>query len=300
MENLCILSNLWDPTLDAVPTNGLSASINRSHRNSVLKWLFESLDLLKVEDRVFFATIMLADRYCSRLPGRRRLEGSELQLVILSSLCCCLKVVESSLDLSVKAFLEHVSGGHVDPKDIFATESKIIQSLDFNTFTPPLSVYLESFYFALTQPAVHAGPLEQPVKPSPLPTWAVKQYNLALYLLYLVVFDTDMLHSHRPAEVAAGCILTSAFTLIDERGEFEFEVVIDGLIRAGWIDQSVDIAAVISEMTRYWRKTVAEQSDLVDSIKSLFDNKDKFFVSRIVPKSLEQRRGSGGVIVSGG
>ena len=149
VDKLSVLSNLWDTELDSVNPSSLSLSINKAHRNSVLKWLFESLQLLKVEDRVFFASVMLADRYCSRAPLRRRLEGSELQLIILSSLCCSLKCVESSLDLSVKAFLEHVSGGHVDPKDIFASESRILQALDFNAFSPSPSVYLESFYFAL-------------------------------------------------------------------------------------------------------------------------------------------------------
>lgn len=292
METLTILSRLWDPNHDKVVCSDLSGNINTAHRSSVLKWLFESLDLLRIEDRVFFATVMLADRYCALVAPRRKFEGSELQLIILSALCCSLKVVESSLDLSVKAFLEHVSGGHVEPKDIFATESKILQALDFNTFTPSLSVYLESFYFVLMNPVKSVGPLEQDAGISTLPSWASKQYYLSLYLLYLVVFEVDLLHSRKPCEVVSACILASAITCFDDRRDID--KLVDALFQAGWISETCDISELVSEISTLWMRATNQKSEIVQSIVHLFDTKEKHFVSRLYPKHSYSVHVSGG------
>lgn len=287
MISLSILSNLWEKSLDSVDSIALNARINTTHRESVLKWLFESLDLLHVPDGVFFASVVLADRYSSKVESRRRLEGSELQLVILSSLCCCLKTVDASIDLSVKAFLEHVSGGHVDAKDIFQTEAKLLQALEFNAFTPCLSVYVDSFYNALCLDRADAGPLEQRTDTRPLPEWAQKQRYLTLFLLYLCVFDIERLHSQSPAELTATCILTSAYICSNQdrtpSEAPEWERIVENLVSAGWVQGTSDLATQISDLIVFWQEAVDKSTDAVESCIKLFDCKERFHVSRISP-----------------
>jgi hypothetical protein len=263
-----------------IGARALSYNINRSHRNSVLKWLFESLELLKVEDRVFFATVILADRYCSRLRCKTKLEGSELQLIILSCLCCCLKTVESSLDLSVKAFLEHVSGGHVDSKDIFHTESEILEALNFDVFAPSLSVFLESFFLFLSNSMNVAGPLEQSSEKAQISPDLRKQYFLSLFLLFLVVFEPDVLYSASLSEIVSGCILVSASTLDSEN----FNSTVRILLNFEWMQASSDMSSTMNLISKLWERVSQDKSEVSLSIKALFDCEAKFFVSRMIPR----------------
>jgi hypothetical protein len=270
----------------------LTGRINVNHRASVLKWLFESLALLNIEDRVFFSTVQIADRYCVNMAHRHvstsnAIEGSELQLIILSALCCSLKIVESSLDLSVRAFLEHVSGGHVDPRDIFSTETKILTALDFHVFSPSLSLYLESFYFTLSRSSseMTSGPLEQPATLRPPPKWASRQYSLALFLLYLVVFDIETLHAVRPPLLISACVLTSAFTLTDgDINGIEVRTISDALVEAEWLDTKIhNVAYIVRHMVRFWKRVATDKDPIFLSVSALFDCDDKHRVNRISP-----------------
>ena len=306
MDSLRILSNLWDLQIDGVDVHALGSNVNSSHRNAVLKWLFESLELLKVGDRVFFATVLLADRFCVTFQPRRLLEGSELQLVILSALCCSLKVVDSSLELTVKAFLEHVSGGHVDPRDIFATEAKILQALDFTTFHPSLSTFIESFYYAITLPPSLEGkahPLEQPYPPHELPGWALKHQQLAVFLLFLSVFDFKHLHTRRPSELVSACIITSGLALTSETDPAapNLDEISTLLFRCKWIDQATDVALLVAELTTFWKGCLEEPSEATRSVFSLFDTPERLHVSRMNPKHYSRRSSPApGIIASGG
>jgi len=292
MDSLRTLQTASFWQVETVNAEVLSDRINSQHRSAVLKWLFESLSLLNIEDRVFFSTVSIADRYCAQLSHRSitnntPVEGSELQLIILSALCCSLKAVESSLDLSVKSFLEHVSGGHVLPRDIFATESTILLALDFNVFSPSLSVYLESFYFTLSRSSTEmtSGPLEQPASPRPLPNWALQQYNLALFLLYLIVFDIGTLHAARASLVVSACILTSAFTLCDEKlSALEFQTIVDALIEAEWIEVNRhNVTVIVRHMVRFWKRMSSDNGEVFRSVSALFDSDEKLRVNRIAP-----------------
>jgi hypothetical protein len=281
MNRLTILSNLHADTGFAVDPGELCRKINKTHRNSVLKWLFESLDLLRVEDSVFFCAVLLADRYCYQSSVRRKFEGADLQLVILASLCSSLKIVESSIDLSVRAFLEHVSGGHVEAKDIFQAEARVLQSLNFNAFSPPLSIYLDSFYDMLLEESPPQGPLEQEIRRTSMPEWAKQQKQFALLLLYLSVLDIDWLHSHPPSELISRCILTSS----DMRnngldGSKRLEEIALRLVEVNWLDPSSDILCIISETGEFYRRLVSKPSEAVESILKIFGSRERAQASK--------------------
>ena len=304
MDSLCIFSKLYDQEIDSIDIGSFHSNVNLSHRSAVLKWLFESLELLKVGDKVFFGTVLLADKFCSICQTKRILEGSELQLVILAALCCTLKAVDSSIELSVKAFLEHVSGGHVDPRDIFATEAKILQSTDFNAFTPALSVYIESFYYAFTLPSEtgKANPLEQRYPSNDVPEWALKQQQLALFLLFISVFNMQRLHSRRASELVSACIITSALTLVnvaDAAGP-SLDDVVSALVRCGWINKASDVAILVAEVTSFWKQSLVEPSDAIRSVIAAFDSPERRRVSRINPKQTAVFSPDEGISVSGG
>lgn len=281
----------------------LSSNVNTVHRNAVLKWLFESLELLKIGDTVFFGTVILADQFCARYKPTRVLEGSELQLVILSALCCSLKVVDSTLELSVKAFLEHVSGGHVDPRDIFATEAKILETLDFDAFNPPLCLLIESFYHFLTIPRVRETtyPLEQSYPPRMLPEWASRHQQLAVFLLILSVFDVKHLYSRRPSELVSACIITSELTLqSDHDAAPNLDDIVSVLIRFEWIDRNSDVALLVAEVTTFWKECLEAPSEAISSVFSVFDSPERLHVSRITPKQNERLSRVPGICISGG
>jgi len=294
-----------DSYSETVDVRALSSFINTEHRAAVLKWLFESLELLTIEERVFFATVVLADRYCARVAAEHRdrprsIEGSDLQLIILSSLCCSLKSCESSLDMSVKGFLEHISGGHVNPKDIFVMEAKLLSCLDFHVFNPSFSVYIESFFYVLSRTTIESlsSPLEQPQSVRPLPDWAAMHYYLSLFLLYLIAFHVETLHAVRPPLLVSACILTAAFTLSDKKLEsIEFQTILEALVEAGWVDsQTHDVSFIVRHMTRFWKRAPDEIGEAAyKSICNLFDTDQRHHVSRINPP----RVGSD-VITSGG
>ena len=300
MERLRILSNLASASSGILDSHELSRKINRTHRNSVLKWLFESLDLLRVEDSVFFATVLLADRYCCRVDLNRKLEGADLQLVILASLCCSLKVVDTSVDLSVKAFLEHVSGGHVDPKDIFQTEARLLKALEFDAFIPSLSDFVTSFYEALCDDcSCTKSPLEQELAKIQLPYEVMKQQEMAKFLLYLTVLDVERLHSMTLPRLVAGCILSGAWIVNTSmnytrspEAAFQVSTIADCLVDAGWLCESDDCLSIIHETTAFWEDMVGKPTDAVDSLKRLFGSKEKLEVSKL--KLLTTRVLSGG------
>ena len=281
MNRLTILSNLQADTCETVDPTELCRKINKTHRNSVLKWLFESLDLLRVEDSVFFCTVLLADRYCFLSNVRRKFEGADLQLVILASLCCSLKIVESSIDLSVKAFLEHVSGGHVEAKDIFQAEARVLQSLNFNAFSPPLSIYLDSFYDMLSDESPPLGPLEQEIRRSSLPDWVKQQKQFALLLLYLSVLDIDWLHSHPTSQLICRCILTSS-DMMDNGldGSKRLGEIVDRLVEVNWLDSSSDVSRMISETGDFYSRLVAKPSEAVESILKIFSLRERSHASK--------------------
>jgi hypothetical protein len=280
MERLRILSNLWNVELDSVDSTSLSSKISKAHRISVLKWLFESLDLLKVDDSVFFSTVMLSDRYCSRAPVRRRLEGADLQLVILAGLCCSLKTVDSSIDLSVKAFLEHVSGGHVESKDIFQTEARILEALCFNTFSPPLNVYLESFYEVLWQSTPSGTtPLEQETSRSSLPKVLDEQKQFALLVLYILVLDIERLHAMCPAELISTCILISAHMVRSDK--WDIKTIELGLFEAGWLGTDVDVSSVVMDTASYIKASMANPSEAVEAVLRIFGSKERLNVAKL-------------------
>ena len=294
-----------DLPIESVDVRSLTDFINTEHRSAVLKWLFESLELLKIEERVFFSTVVLADRYCAKAgsvptESKPRIEGTDLQLIILSSLCCSLKSCESSLDMSVKGFLEHISGGHVNPRDIFVMETKLLTCLDFQVFGPSYSVYLESFFYVLSRTSIESqsSPLEQPQTLRPLPEWAARHLSLSLFLLYLAAFHVETLHAVRPPLLVSACILTAAFTLSDQRIEsIEFQTILEALVEAEWLDtQTHDVAFIVRHMARFWKRAPAEIGEPVyKSICNLFDTDKRFHVSKISPP----RVGSD-IVTSGG
>ena len=293
MDNLSILSNLWDDEIDSVDCDTLRKSLNRVHRSAVLKWLFESLELLHIEDRVFFTTAMLADRFCAHaVSNNRPLEGSELQLVILASLCCSLKTVECTLDLPIREFLEHVSGGHVEPRTIFQKETEILQALNWNVITQSLCVFIDSFYYALTFNSTTSPTLEQACVQSPMPQWALKQSNLARFLLFLSVFDTDWLHSRKPSVLAAACILTSAYTLLEHEHNISMDNVGTILIHSKWIEKDDDLDFLVAETIHYWHRSLS--NDAIAGILALYQTSEKNNVAQIRPPRLISRLSSSG------
>ena len=290
MKGLSALSRLSCASDIRVDSAQLVRKINKSHRNSVLKWLFESLEILRVEDSVFFSTVVLADRYCAQTSLSRRLEGADLQLVILASLCCCLKIVESSVDLSVKAFLEHVSGGHVDSKDIFQTEAKILRAINFDAFVPSYSEYITVFFNMLCQRPVSTDfPLEQELPSSLMPEWARKQKDMALFLLYLTSLDTDRLHSRSPGRLAASCILTSVWIVRTfDRSSLacagpDVPSIAKNLIATGWIESNADVHRMIEDTTLFWEGCVSKQSEATQSLVRIFSTPQRSGVSQLSP-----------------
>ena len=291
MESLRILKRSHGQYGEAVDIQTITAHVNTEHRAAVLKWLFESLELLKIEERVFFASVLIADRFCARstqLSATRRIDGSDIQLIILSALCCSLKSCESSLDMSVKGFLEHISGGHVNPKDIFVMETKILSCLDFHVFSPSYSVYLESFFYVLSRTSIEtlSSPLEQSQSQRPLPEWAAKKYYLSLFLLYLVAFHVETLHAVQPPLLVSACILTAAYTLSDQRiDSIEFQTILEALVEAEWLDpQTHDVAFIVRHMTRFWKRAPFDIGEATyKSICNLFDTDQRYHVSKISP-----------------
>lgn len=286
-------------------TKSLISTINTEHRKSVLKWLFESLELLKIEERVFFASLVLADRYCASVNLRqtsvpRRIEGSDLQLIILSALCCSLKSCESSLDMSVKGFIEHISGGHVNLSDIFNMETNILSGLDFNVFNPSYPVYLESFFYVLSRTPIDSAlsPLEQPCVARTFPEWAAKKYYLSLFLLYLAAFHVETMYAVKPPLLISACVLTASFTLGDQTIEsLEFQTIQEALVEAQWLDPEIhDVAFIVRHMSRFWKCAAVDIGEEVfSSICRLFDTDNRYHVSRISPP----RIGSD-IVTSGG
>ena len=293
MESLRSLSNSCGSGKATCDPKTIMSNINTEHRRSVLKWLFESLDLLKIEERVFFASVVVADRYCVsgylRQPdASRRIEGSDLQLIILSALCCSLKSSESSLDMSVKGFIEHISGGHVNVKDIFNMETNILRGLDFDVFNPSYPVYLESFFYVLSRTPIDTefSPLEQSSVSRPFPGWAAKKYFLSLFLLYLAAFHVETLYAVNPPLLISACVLTATFTLGDQRlDSLEFQTILEALVEAQWLDtETHDVAFIIKHMSRFWQRAAGEiGEDAFKSICRLFDTDDRHHVSRVPP-----------------
>lgn len=289
MDRLRILSSLSSATSESVDAGQLLRKINKGHRNSVLKWLFESLDLLKVEDSVFFATVLLSDRYCCKLAHSRRLEGADLQLVILASLCCSLKVVDSSVDLSVKAFIEHVSGGHVDAKDIFMTEARILRLLNFDAFVPSLSEFVTSFYeMLLENKSTTSSPLEQEVRRMQLPAIIRRKREMSIFLLYLTVLDVERFHSMDLPTLVSSCILSGAWIVSSSRNRAsteeiarEVSPIADGLIHGGWLSEQEDFLGIIQETVAFWEVTMSKPSEAVTSLKRIFGSNDRCEVATI-------------------
>jgi hypothetical protein len=300
MERLRTLSKLAKLSDVGVDSQVLSQKINRTHRNSVLKWLFESLDLLKVEDSVFFATVSLSDRYCSHASLSRRLEGADLQLVILASLCCCLKVIDSSVDLSVKAFLEHVSGGHVDAKEIFKAEARILKVINFDAFLPSMPEYISGFYDILfSDMKCSEGPLEQPVRRHILPASMVQRRDMATFLLYLFSLDIDRLHSSHQTALVSNCILASSW-IIDGEGcgePMDVTVSVDSVARKleeiGWIDARMNVAAAIDETVSFWEACLRKPSEASQSIFRIFSSPSRSRVSTLAPVASRMIVGGG-------
>ncbi len=299
------LLNSYDERVDRVDVKCLARTINTDHRNAVLRWLMESLDVLKIEDRVYFSTLSLADRYCSRVTGRwdLRYEGSELQLVILASLCCALKTTECSLDLSIKAFLEHVSGGHVSCKDIFGAETRLLQLLDFNVFGPSVVVYLESYFFQLMNDSKgeekSSCPIEQaPVDKSLLPPWTQQQYYISLFLLYLFSLDVTLFYVFRhPSVLVSACILTAAFNMQLADVQHELPHAIAKLSNLGFVDPRRDnLEALVRDVSILWaaKLEVADEDPSIASVMKLFDTKERMYASKIVPRSIRPVCASGG------
>lgn len=300
----------YDERMDRVDVKCLMRTINTDHRNAVLRWLMESLDLLKIEDRVYFSTLLLADKYCAKITGRWdvRYEGSELQLVLLSSLCCALKTTECSLELSIKSFLEHVSGGHVTCKDIFTAETRLLQILDFDVFAPSVAVFLEAYFFDLVKEHLKIEglasqgppcPMEQkPVDKSTLPPWTQQQYYISLFLLYLFSLDVGLFHSFRhPSVLVSACILTAAFNFQLAEVQHEFPATIAKLTKLGFIDPRRDnIDALVRETNNLWvaKLELAEEDSSIAGVKKLFDSEKRMYASKIIPRQIRPFGASGG------
>jgi hypothetical protein len=301
MKALAPLGKLSSASDVGVDSSQLGRKINKSHRNSVLKWLFESLDLLRVEDSVFFGTVSLSDRYCARTGLSRRLEGADLQLVILASLCCCLKIVESSVDLSVKAFLEHVSGGHVESKDIFQTEAKILRAIDFDAFVPAHSEYVTTFFNMLCRKPLPAdAPLEEESARPAIPEWARKQRDMAMFLLYLLSLDVDRLHAMSAPKLAASCILTGVWIVktFDKSAASndgpDVQDIAKNLIACSWIETSADIHRMIEDTTLFWEGCVNKQSEATQSLVRIFASPQRSCVSSLLPPVSARTMAGGG------
>jgi hypothetical protein len=193
--------------------------------------------------------------------------------------------------MSVKGFLEHISGGHVDPKDIFAMETRILTSLDFHVFSPSYSVYLESFFYVLSRTSAESlsSPLEQSHSRRSLPEWAARNHSLSLFLLCLVAFHVETLHAVRPPLLASACILTAAFTLSDQRiDSIEFQTILEALVEAEWLDTQVhDVGFIVKHMSRFWKRASLDIGEAAyKSVFNLFDTDQRFHVSRISPPRL--------------
>ena len=190
--------------------------------------------------------------------------------------------------MSVKAFMDHISGGHVQSRDIFSMETRILNEVDFDVFRPSYPVFLESFFYILSRTPIEmvACPLEQPPSPRTLPTWAAQQYQLSLFLLSLTAFHVDTFHAVRPPLLISACIMTAAYTLCDQKlDSLEFQTILDALCEAGWFDNnSHDVGFIVRHMSRFWKRAPMEiGEEAYKSVFRIFDTDQRYHVSRLNP-----------------
>jgi hypothetical protein len=171
----------------------LLTNLGGNQRESILEWLVQACDIMRLPDAVLYSTVLLLDRYCT--VAHEPLPMERMQKVLMAVICTVLKTcaIADEVTMPLRELLLHLCRRQVVFEEILVMEHRVLQQLQFSGITAPTVL---DFLEALGSPLQVYG--ESAESSSPL--------RLAKFLVELSLFHASV-HYRRPHAILAAASL---------------------------------------------------------------------------------------------
>jgi hypothetical protein len=169
------------------------AHLGSTQRESIIEWLVQACDIMRLQDGVLYSTVLMLDRYCAC--AREPLPMERMHKVLMAVICTVLKTCTVSDDvcMPLRDLLLHLCRRQVCLEEILSMEHRVLQTLQFAGLSAPTPL---DFLDAYCAPLLAAGETTEACMPR----------CLANFLVQLSFFDAALHYRHPHAILAAGCV----------------------------------------------------------------------------------------------
>jgi len=173
------------PTTDVVV-----ARLGSSQRESIIEWLIQAWNIMRLQDGLLYSTVLMLDRYCAATAEPLPME--RMHKVLMAVICTVLKTCTVSDDISMplRDLLLHLCRRQVCLEEILTMEHKVLQTLQYSGLSAPTPL---DFLDAFCTPFLATG---ETTENSMLRC-------LANFLIQLLLFDSALYYRQPHAVLAA-------------------------------------------------------------------------------------------------
>jgi hypothetical protein len=171
----------------------LLTNLGGNQRESILEWLVQACDIMRLPDAVLYSTVLLLDRYCT--VAHEPLPMERMQKVLMAVICTVLKTcaIADEVTMPLRELLLHLCRGQVVFEEILVMEHRVLQTLQFTGITSPTVL---DFLEALGTPLHICSDSAESALP----------IRLAKFLIELSLFHASV-HYRRPHLILAAASL---------------------------------------------------------------------------------------------
>lgn len=236
----------------------LVARLGNNQRESILEWLVQACDIMRLNDGVLYSTVLTLDRYCAA--AREPLPMERMQKVLMAVICTVLKTctVSDEVCMPLRDLLLHLCRRQVNFEEILAMEHRVLQTLQFSGLSAPTPL---DFLDAFCTPLLGCGETIESNVPR----------CLANFLIQLSLFNAG-LHYRQPHAVLAAAGVYVALCGLRVPHVVHQALLHDVAAVCPEIpDVATRVAACASELHGLWLEFVAMQGSRVPCLLRKFN-----------------------------
>jgi len=235
----------------------LATRLQANQRESILEWLVQACEIMRLQDGVLFSTVLMLDRYCS--VAEEPLPMERMQKVLMAVICTVLKTctVSDEVPMPLQELLLHLCRRQVNFQEILAMEHKVLQTLQFSGLSAPTPLdFLDAFCTCLL---AYGEPIESSAPRS-----------IANFVVQLSLFNANM-HYRYPHSILAAAGVSVALSSLQVPPVVHHTLLHDVMAICPEIpDTPACVAAAAAELHGLWLEFASTQGNKVPCLLRKF------------------------------
>jgi len=177
----------------------LVSRLGSNQRESILEWLVQACDIMRLQDGVLYSTVLMLDRYCAA--AHEPLPMERMQKVLMAVICTVLKTctVSDEVCMPLRDLLLHLCRRQVNFEEVLEMEHRVLRTLQFSGLCAPTPL---DFIDAFCTPLAYGEPIE-----SSMPRC------IANFVVQLSLFNAALHYRYPHAILAAGGVYVALCSL---------------------------------------------------------------------------------------